>query len=341
MSLFNVLLFLVSLVVLRYFALFSLSWILSVRKSSPLRPRRKHCLITGGSSGLGRSIAIQLVQRGAHVSIVARRKEILEETLKELLQHANSSESDPQRCCFVVADVTDPRACKSAIETATEHIGIPVDYLFCCAGAANPGLFPGQAAAAHSSAMQLNYFGSLHIIQAAVHQMIPAKIPGKIIMISSTLGLFGLIGYSQYAPTKFALRGLAECLRQELLPYDIDVHIYYSGTILTPGFDQEQLTKPEITKIIEGTTSPSSDPTATPDYRAATLLQQLSLSTPPFSITSDWETELFRWASLGAVPRNHSVFIDDLMSFLINAVVMPFLQVITDYRIRKSKPLDQ
>ena len=88
-------------------------------------------------------------------------------------------------------------------------------------------------------------------------------------MVSSTLGLMGMIGYSQYSPTKFALRGLAECLRQELIPYGIKTSIYFVSTIKSPGYEKENLTKPAITKIIED--GDASDPS--PVARAKTLIQ--------------------------------------------------------------------
>ena len=88
-------------------------------------------------------------------------------------------------------------------------------------------------------------------------------------MVSSTLGLMGMIGYTQYAPTKFALRGLAECLRQELIPYGIKTSIYFVSTIKSPGYEKENLTKPNITKLIEDGDSSDSSPEA----RARTLLK--------------------------------------------------------------------
>lgn len=91
---------------------------------------------------------------------------------------------------------------------------------------------------------------------------------GRVVMVSSTLGLMGMIGYSQYSPTKFALRGLAECLRQELIPYNIRVSIYFVSTINSPGYEKENITKPEITKQIEDGDSSDSSPCA----RAKTLL---------------------------------------------------------------------
>lgn len=75
---------------------------------------------------------------------------------------------------------------------------------------------------------------------------------GKIVLVSSTLGLMGLVGYSQYSPMKFAIRGLAETLRSEMLLYGITVHCYFPGTILSPGYEQENRTKPELTKKLEG-----------------------------------------------------------------------------------------
>lgn len=124
-------------------------------------------------------------------------------------------------------------------------------------------------------------------------------------MISSTLGLTGMIGYSQYAPTKFALRGLAECLRQELLPQGIAVHVYYVATIDSPGHAQENITKPAITKLIEeGDWSDYS-----PASRAKTLIQGIAKG--HFSISSDLITEVFRCSARGASPGN--TFIWDWM----------------------------
>lgn len=76
---------------------------------------------------------------------------------------------------------------------------------------------------------------------------------GKIVMVSSILGLFGLVGYSQYAPMKYAIRGLAESLRSELILYGISVHAYFPATILSPGLEEENKTKPKITLDVEGT----------------------------------------------------------------------------------------
>lgn len=62
---------------------------------------------------------------------------------------------------------------------------------------------------------------------------------GKIVFVSSILGLMSFAGWSTYSPTKYAVRGLADTLRNELQRYNINIHIFYPGTIFTPGFETE------------------------------------------------------------------------------------------------------
>ena len=107
---------------------------------------------------------------------------------------------------------------------------------------------------------------------------------GKIVFVSSLLGYMSIIGYSSYTPGKHALRGkfpllnqrtitesvlgLAETLRSQLLLYSIDVHIYFPGTIFTPGYVEENKTKPKVTLKIEET-----DAGLAPEPAAARMLQ--------------------------------------------------------------------
>ena len=93
---------------------------------------------------------------------------------------------------------------------------------------------------------------------------------GKIVLVSSTLGYMSFLGFASYAPAKHALLGmsttyllfgmlaltcnvgLADTLQSELMLYGVDVHIYFPNSMFTPGFDEENKTKPEIVKRIEG-----------------------------------------------------------------------------------------
>lgn len=92
--------------------------------------------------------------------------------------------------------------------------------------------------------MEINYYGCLYTSKAIIPDLITQNKKSKLIFFSSAVAVCGLIGYSSYVPTKFALRGLADGLQSELKPYGIDVHIFLPSNIDSPGFKEENLTKP-------------------------------------------------------------------------------------------------
>lgn len=225
----------------------------------------KNVLITGGSSGLGLAIAkIILAEKSdapKQIVLAARNIARLEKAHKDHLG------SDP-RVKLVSCDVTDLTSVKSLFDA----LDGTVDILFSCAGASIPGFFLEQNPNELAEGMQLNYLGSVYAAQEAAKRMKKDQIQGRIVFIASTLAVIGLTGYSQYAPTKWALRGLAECLRQELAPHGITTHLYLAGTIATEGFDAENRTKPEITRKLEGTNVQQGSE-CSPESRAQTLLK--------------------------------------------------------------------
>ncbi|CAG8693463.1 12451_t:CDS:2, partial [Acaulospora colombiana] len=91
----------------------------------------------------------------------------------------------------------------------------------------------------------------------------------RIAFVGSTLAYMSFIGWAGYSPAKHALVGLAETLRSELALYDIDVQIFQPGTILSPGLENENKTKPEITKRVEG-----HEEGLTPEQAAAAMLKE-------------------------------------------------------------------
>jgi NAD(P)-dependent dehydrogenase (short-subunit alcohol dehydrogenase family) len=117
-------------------------------------------LITGGSSGLGKEIARQLLSQGASVTIIARRLEQLKEAKAEL----QSSECKGSRLEIVSADVTDVKSSESMLKEAESLQKSPVDYVFCCAGAAIPGFFVEQDPSVFAKQMNLNYLGAINTI---------------------------------------------------------------------------------------------------------------------------------------------------------------------------------
>lgn len=125
----------------------------------------KHVLITGGSSGLGKELARLLLKRGARVTIVARRMTQLEETKTELIKEDPQLES---RLFVLSVDVTNSDECVRMVEEAEKLQKVPINTIFCCAGAAVPGFFLDQTPQILKDQMALNYLGavnSIHVIR--------------------------------------------------------------------------------------------------------------------------------------------------------------------------------
>ncbi|PVZ98766.1 hypothetical protein BB558_005239 [Smittium angustum] len=276
-------------------------------------PKNKHCYITGGSTGLGKAVAIELAKRGAHITIVARRLEELNKAKTEIESHCTSN---CQKVICISSDCTDHDSTVKALDEAIEKHGKVPEYVFTCAGASYPGLFIEQSVDVFEKNMKLNYFGTLYTVHQAVNKMVGSNIKGNVVLVGSTLSMLGLIGYSQYTPTKFAIRGLAESLRNELKAYGINVSVYFPGTILSPGFETENLTKPQITKDIEG-----ADSGLSPEQCAKALIKGLSRG--EVAITSDIVSLLFRVSSRGMMPTNNFV-LDSILAFVAWIAFIPW-----------------
>lgn len=157
--------------------------------------------------------------------------------------------------------------------------------------------------------------------------MVSQRAKGTITFVSSFLGYTAFAGYSPYAPGKYALRGLADSLRSELQLHDIKVHLYMPAGILSPGYENEMKTKPEITKTIE-----AGDKPIAPELAAAYLIKGLERGN--YQITNDLATDIIRCASAGPVPGNGPL---DIVYGAIAAIAAPIWRMVTDGQIRAAK----
>jgi 3-dehydrosphinganine reductase len=205
---------------------------------------RRHALITGGSSGIGLAAARRLLGEGWRVSLLARDMDRLRAAAGEL--RALPGAADAVELFSV--DVADPGACSASVGAAIAASGAP-QLVLACAGVARPGHFDAIPLADFERAMAVNYFGALHTVRAALPSM-KARGAGHIAFISSGAGLIGIFGYSAYAPSKFAVRGLAEVLRAELAPCGIRVSVVYPPDTDTPQLAEENRSKPAETRAI-------------------------------------------------------------------------------------------
>lgn len=199
----------------------------------------QHAIITGGSSGIGRATARLLTRRGAHVSIIARRQKLLDETQAEL---ESLRENKTQVLQVYSADVTDWERTQAAISILTAE-GHPPDILINAAGSVQPGYFQELPLDVFRVTMDTDYFGTLHPIRAVLPMMMERR-RGHIVNISSVAGFLSFFGYTAYSAAKFAVRGLSDGLRAELKPYGIHVSVVFPPDTQTPQLQYEMPFRP-------------------------------------------------------------------------------------------------
>jgi 3-dehydrosphinganine reductase len=206
----------------------------------------RHTIITGGSSGIGLAIGRRLAGRGGHVTILGRDPSKLAAATGAIEACRMSA---AQQVLALPADVSSFPATQAAIATAAAQAG-PPDLLITSAGIGGfMGRFEEAPLEAFERVMAVNYFGSLYAVRAVLPSM-QSRHSGHICLISSGAGLLGIYGYSVYAPTKFALRGLADTLRSELRREGIGVSIAYPPDTDTPMLHEEIKEAPPETRAI-------------------------------------------------------------------------------------------
>jgi 3-dehydrosphinganine reductase len=146
------------------------------------------------------------------------------------------------------ADVSDRLPLENAIAQAISDAGIP-SLLIASAGIAWVARFEDTPLDAFEKLMAVNYLGSLFAARCVLRPM-QQRGSGRICFVSSGAGLIGVPGYSAYSPTKFALRGLAEVLRSELIHQGVRISIAYPPDTDTPMLERELPHRPPETRAV-------------------------------------------------------------------------------------------
>jgi 3-dehydrosphinganine reductase len=213
-----------------------------------------HAIISGGSSGIGLALAHGLARAGWDLTLFARNRERLVAARDALIAHGGAVGTHS-------VDVADAAGVERASAAAIAELGPPA-LAVACAGIVVPGRLEAQPLEAFQRTMAVNYFGTLHLIRAVLPAMRAerAVLPGmrterggRIVLIASGAALIGLYGFSSYAPSKFAVRGLAEALRSELAPEGVAVSVVYPPDTDTPGYREELRHRPEISHRLAAT----------------------------------------------------------------------------------------
>ncbi|MCB0394649.1 MAG: SDR family oxidoreductase [Bdellovibrionales bacterium] len=199
-------------------------------------------LITGGSEGIGFELAKILCNEGYEVTLLSRSQSKLDRA-QRLIESETKKEVDVISC-----DVTEFDDVKKSLEAVEKGW----DTVINSAGTSFPAYFTETSVESARKMMDLNYFGTFHVLKVLVPKMIERK-SGYIVNFSSMAGFLGLFGYSAYCASKFAVVGLSEALDRELKPYGIEVSVVCPPGTQTPGFDAENKIKPKEVLDMEKT----------------------------------------------------------------------------------------
>ncbi len=182
-------------------------------------------LITGASSGIGEALALEYARRGHDVALLARR-------VDRLASVAVRVERTGRRAAAIRCDVTDDVSVRDAVAEAVRALG-PLDTVIANAGLAITGRFERLTIDDYRRQFETNVFGVLRTVQATSGHLAQSR--GRLAIMSSVAGYVAAIGMSPYAMSKFAVRALADSIREELRPRGISV------TLVAPGFIDSEI----------------------------------------------------------------------------------------------------
>lgn len=234
----------------------------------------KHVLVTGGSAGIGLEIAKEYARSGANITIVARNLAKLKEAQKEIQQICK-----PNRKVVVA-----PCDIGSSLETVVEKLAPAlkeqgdVDVLINNAGTSVSGTFDTVDVKEFTNMFNVNVQGSVNVTRAVLPGM-QTRRQGRIVFVSSQVAQCALYGYTAYAASKWALRGLAEALQMEVRPHNILVSVAFPPDTNTPGYEVEMQTKPDLTRRLSESGSVFSAPQVARDIHRFSTIGYFNIST--------------------------------------------------------------
>ena len=198
----------------------------------------RRALVTGGSSGIGLGCAVALAEAGAHVVIMARRREQLDEVAAAMTAAGHSVEA-------MVGDIADVEAMAASIESLR-----PLDIFVNSAGLARHSPVVDTDPADFDAVMNVNLRGAYFAAQAVARAMIVDGRPGSIMTISSQMAVVGGIDRAVYCGSKHAVEGFTKAMAIEFGPHRIRVNTICPTFIRTP-LTEQTFSQPARVKWIE------------------------------------------------------------------------------------------
>ena len=192
---------------------------------------KKTIWITGGSTGIGKALAIKFANKGWNVAISARRKNLLEE-ISNAYENVHS----------FPLDVTDKLRCKEIFQQIKDKFQ-DIDICFFSTGTWNPKKERDIDVEQIENVFKINFFGTLNAIKS-VEEHFKSKKSGVITIVSSIAGYRGLPNSTGYGPSKSALNNLAESLYFDFKRSNVRVCLVSPGFIKTPMTDKNDFKMP-------------------------------------------------------------------------------------------------
>ena len=193
--------------------------------SKGLSFRDRTVLVTGASSGIGRATALAFADAGSNLVLVARRAQVLAKVAAEARKLGAQT-------LVAATDVTDPEAVAACFRKAVRRFGT-VDIVVNNAGVLIPARVVDLRTTDLQRMLDVNLIGALHVMQEAVKVM-RRQGRGHVVNVGSLAGRRGFSPLGGYSATKFALVGLTEALRTELVGERINVSLVLPSVIDTP-----------------------------------------------------------------------------------------------------------
>ncbi len=183
-------------------------------------------LVTGASGGIGRAIARMLKEAGAQVVISGTRESVLNDLALEFGEGAH----------VVACDLSDPEAVDGLIAASEAAAGAPLDIVIANAGITRDGLLMRMKDEDWSDVLKVNLESYFRLARSALRGMMRRR-SGRIIGITSIVGVMGNPGQTNYAASKAGMIGFTKALAQEVASRNITVNCVAPGFIESPMTD--------------------------------------------------------------------------------------------------------
>jgi NAD(P)-dependent dehydrogenase (short-subunit alcohol dehydrogenase family) len=214
--------------------------------------------VTGGSSGIGLGLVKVLAAAGMKVAFTYRQEAHREAALEQLRQMPG------QRVHAIRLDVTDREGFSAAADEAERVLGGPVQVLINNAGVGVLGLIEQASYADWDWVMGVNVGGVINGLKTFLPRMLAGGLPGHIVNVSSIGGIAALGSAGVYATSKFAVVGLTEALRTDMIGRPIGVSVYCPGLVQSNISDSARSRPVELAE--SGYAAPAAQPGGPPPF---------------------------------------------------------------------------